>query len=198
MKKMKSLLLMCAMMLVLMACGGKEEAVESTEKIVEDTSEETTDTEAAEPVQLFGVFDTQTLEGEAVTEEIFAKADLTMVNIWGTFCGPCIAEMPDLGEISREYADKGFQIVGMVCDVMEPGNETALEIVNETKADYTHVIASEDLTVNALQYVSSVPTTVFIDKEGYVVGEVYSGSRDKTTWTLLIDKYLAEVKVNDE
>jgi hypothetical protein len=102
--------------------------------------------------------------------------------------------MPDLGEISREYKDRGFQIVGMVCDVMEPGNETALEIVSETKADYTHVVASEDLTMNALQYVSSVPTTVFLDKEGDVVGEVYSGARDKASWELIINQYLAEVK----
>ena len=77
---------------------------------------------------------------------------------------------------------------------MEPGDETAIEIVEETKADYTHLIASEDLTMNALQYVSSVPTTVFVDKEGYVVGEIYSGARDKTTWELIINQYLAEVK----
>ena len=164
-----------------------------SEDTVEETDNESSQT-SDEPVMLFGRFDSQTLEGEEVTEEIFANADLTMVNIWGTFCGPCIAEMPDLGELSREYKDKGFQVVGMLCDVVEPGDETALEIVGETKADYTHLIASEDLTLNALQYISSVPTTVFVDKEGYAVGEIYSGARDKTTWELLINQYLAEVK----
>lgn len=186
MKKMKYLAFLLMTVLLLAACGKSEEAVEA-EEITEEEN-------VQEPVKLFGVFDTQTLDGELVTEEIWGEADLTMVNIWGTFCGPCIAEMPDLGEISREYADRGFQIVGMVCDVKEPGNETALEIVSETKADYTHVIASEDLTMNALQYVSSVPTTVFLDKEGDVVGEVYSGARDKASWELIINQYLAEVK----
>lgn len=199
MKKIKYMLLLCVMTLLLAACGkGKEEEelVEITDEITSDAPEDSTDKVPgeSEPVLIFGQFDSQTLEGDKVTEKIFANADLTMVNIWGTFCGPCIAEMPDLGEISREYADKGFQIVGMLCDVMEPGDETALEIVGETKADYTHLIASEDLTMNALQYVSSVPTTVFVDKEGYVVGEVYSGARDKTTWELIINQYLAEVK----
>lgn len=188
MKKMKCLALLLMTALLFTACGKSEEVVEENTESVE--AEE----KVQEPVKLFGVFDTQTLEGEAVTEEIFAEADLTMVNIWGTFCGPCIEEMPDLGEISREYKDKGFQIVGMVCDVTEPGDETALQIVGETKADYTHVVASEDLTMNALQYVSSVPTTVFLDKEGNVVGEVYSGARDKTTWELIINQCLAEVK----
>ena len=48
--------------------------------------------------------------------------------------------------------------------------------------------------MNALQYVSSVPTTVFLDKNGSVVGEVYAGARDKETWELIINQYLAEVK----
>jgi len=202
---MKYILLMFIMMFVLMACGNKEDAASNNEETVEITGEITAETPEEstdkvpedtvdEPVKLFGVFNSQTLEGEEVTEEIFANADLTMVNIWGTFCGPCISEMPDLGEISREYADKGFQIVGMLCDVMEPGDETALEIVGETKADYTHIIASEDLTMNVLQYVSSVPTTVFVDKEGNLVGEVYAGARDKTTWELIINQNLALVQ----
>ena len=195
MKKLKYLALVLIAVLALAACGKSEEAEEeNTESVeVEETTEEAEE-QVQEPVKLFGVFDTQTLEGEPVTEEIFGEADLTMVNIWGTFCGPCIEEMPYLGELSREYADRGFQIVGMVCDVTEAGNETALQIVEETKADYTNVIASEDLMMNALQYVSSVPTTVFLDKEGNVVGEVYSGARDKTTWELIINQCLAEVK----
>ena len=32
-----------------------------------------------------------------MTHEVFDDADLTVINIWGTFCGPCIQEMPDLG-----------------------------------------------------------------------------------------------------
>ena len=189
MKKMKYLLLMCAMMLVLTACGGKEEVAESTEEAAAETTEE-----AAEAVQIFGVFDSQTLEGEAVTEEIFAEADLTMVNIWGTFCSPCIAEMPDLGEISSEYADRGFQIVGLMSDVMEPEDATALQIVEQTGADYTHLIASDDLVTNVLQYVNAVPTTVFVDKEGNQVGKTYTGARSKSAWELIINQHLAEVK----
>lgn len=186
-------LLIAMMALMITACGGKEEeAAVSENKAVEETTQDTAENQ--EPVKLFGVFDSQTLDGEEVTEEIFAEADLTMVNIWGTFCNPCIMEMPDLGELSREYADKGFQIVGLVSDVMEPGDETAMEIVKETKADYRHLIASEDLINNVLRYVSSVPTTVFVDREGNVVGEVYSGMRDKETWELIITQCLVEVQ----
>ena len=189
MKKITSILFVLAMVFALTACTKeKESMVENTEEITSDATEE------KESVMIFGHFSSKTMDGEDVTEEIFANADLTMVNIWGTYCGPCIAEMPDLGEISREYADKGFQMIGMLCDVTEPKDADAVEIIEKTEADYTHLIASDDLIMNALQYVSSVPTTVFVDKNGYLVGEVYSGARDKETWELLINQKLVEVQ----
>ncbi|WP_243117576.1 TlpA family protein disulfide reductase [Extibacter muris] len=141
----------------------------------------------------FGTFESETLEGEAVSDDIFSKADLTMVNIWGTFCGPCIREMPDLGELSREYADKGVQVVGIVSDVGEAKNEKAEEIVSTTKADYTHIVASQDLMSGILGSVNVVPTTIFVDKEGKQVGDVYSGARDKAEWAGIIDKLLGEI-----
>lgn len=195
MKKIKFLLI-TMMILALTACG--KSSVEEKDKVENEvTAEEAADgttSENTEPVKLFGTFTSQTLDGEEVTDAIFAEADLTMVNIWGTFCGPCINEMPDLGEISRKYADRGFQIVGLLSDVTEPEDATALEIVDQTKADYRHLIASEDLINNVLQYVSAVPTTAFVDKDGNMVGEIYSGSRSKEAWELIINQYLAEVE----
>ena len=60
----------------------------------------------------------------------FLHISLKQLNIWGTFCGPCIAEMPELGELSREYEGSGVRIIGMLCDVYEPGDEEALEIID--------------------------------------------------------------------
>lgn len=200
MKKMKYILFVMVMVFALAACGSKEEqANEETAQEVTGETAETTDSnddnEASDDsFKIFGTFTTETLDGEEVTQDIFAEADLTMVNIWGTFCGPCINEMPDLGEISREYEDKGFQIIGMLCDVTEAGDETALEIVNETQADYMHVVASDDLMSGILQYVTNVPTTIFVDSEGNMVGEAQLGSRDKASWELLINNLLAGVQ----
>lgn len=59
----------------------------------------------------FGKFTTTDLNGNEVTEAMFADYDLTMINIWATFCGPCINEMPHLGELAAEYKEKGVQIV---------------------------------------------------------------------------------------
>lgn len=39
-------------------------------------------------------FTTVDMAGNTVTDELFTQADLTVLNIWGTYCGPCIGEMP--------------------------------------------------------------------------------------------------------
>lgn len=188
--------IMCA--LAMSACGSTKEepapetpAEESleTQEEPEEILEEGTE-EAPEKTSVFGDFTAVTFEGEEVSQEIFSGADLTMVNIWGTFCGPCIMEMPDLGEIAREYDGSGFQIIGIVTDAYEPGDETVGEIVEVTGADYTHILLSMDLYNNYLNSVQVVPTTVFVDGEGKEVG-IYTGSRSKEAWIEVIEEMRA-------
>ena len=45
-------------------------------------------------------FTTEDLDGNEVTESILKDKDVTMINIWGTFCPPCIEEMPELAKLS--------------------------------------------------------------------------------------------------
>lgn len=142
--------------------------------------------------RVFGDFQSQTLEGDAVTQEVLEGAGLTMVNIWATYCQPCISEMPDLAALHEEYAEEGFQIVGVISDVSQAEDETAREIVNMTGADYTHIIASEDLRSGFLRIVNVVPTTIFLDSEGKRVGETYAGSRSKEEWAGIIESLLEE------
>lgn len=164
---------------------------ESVDKIQENTGEEESLKEKTAANGLFGVFETQTHYGIPVTEEIFTQADLTMVNIWGTFCGPCIREMPDLGELADEYAEKGVQIVGIISDVTTTYHADVETIIQKTGADYTHLILTESLYRGYLSEVQVVPTTVFVDSEGKQVGEVYTGSKDKETWAEIIDTALS-------
>lgn len=169
-KKAKSIsVLILSLVLVLTACGSKP-AGSSTENKAEETTEDDSGSQASKTV--FGTFESKTLDGEDVSQDIFSKADLTMVNIWGTFCGPCIKEMPELGELSRQYADKGVQIVGLISDVSDPGDETAEDIISTAKADYTHIVASNDLQNGILKEVYAVPTTYFVDKDGNQVARL--------------------------
>lgn len=55
-------------------------------------------------------FTTTDLEGNSIDQTIFADYPLTMVNVWATFCTPCLNEMPDLGELAAEYESRGFNL----------------------------------------------------------------------------------------
>lgn len=182
------------------ACGKKSEspAIPQETPEIAAQSGETLSQVSEEPS--FSNFKSVTLGGEEVNQDLFADYNLTMVNVWATFCGPCLREMPDLGEIHEEYKEKGFQIVGIVSDVLnrdgslsESQLKTAREIVEQTGAGYVHMIPSYDLQMAKLKDVTVVPTTFFLDKDGNLVGEEQLGSKSKEDWMKLIDEYLKEV-----
>ena len=135
--------------------------------------------------------------GVTVDQAIFSDYSLTLVNIWATFCSPCIGEMPDLAQLNEDYADQGFQVVGIVADVQEgdeAGLATALSIVEQTNANYLHILASESLGEAKLNSVQYVPETIFVDAQGNQVGESYVGAKDYDDWSEIIETLLAEVE----
>lgn len=186
------LALACALLLFAGACGtGQDETAGAIGEGSSQGSE--SESEGSSQEKIFGEFETVTLTGEPVTQEIFGEAELTMVNIWATYCSPCIQEMPELAELAREYEDRGVQIVGLLSDVSEPEDATAMEIVEETGADYMHILPSAELQMNLLSRISAVPTTVFLDREGNMTGSAYAGARSKEDWSGILEEILGEV-----
>lgn len=180
------------------ACGNTATA-EQTEQAAE-AAQTQAQTETLEISPLFGEFITQDSNGNEVTQDIFAGHKLTMVNIWATFCGPCLREMPELGELNQEYQDQGFQVVGMPTDVMDQAgtiDQEQVDVVNEiaekTGADYPHILPSKELVEDKLGSISVVPETVFVDEHGNQVGPSYKGARDKAAWKEIIDSLLASM-----
>lgn len=58
-------------------------------------------------------FETTDLDGNVVrSADVFKGHRLTMVNVWGTFCGPCIGEMPELEKLNYRLKQKDCAIVG--------------------------------------------------------------------------------------
>ena len=148
---------------------------------------------------IMGSFSTEDLDENQVTQDILSGYDLTMINVWATYCTPCISEMPVLKELSDEYANKGVQIIGLVSDVLnadgsfsETQIQTAKDIAEATGADYTHILPSQDL-YHVIAQVSAVPTTFFVDNEGNLVGSAYAGARDKEDWEKIIDATMEEL-----
>ena len=158
MKKLCSILLITAICVSMVACGSKSKEKRQVNSIV------TTMGNNASFPSAVNVFSTTDLEGNTVTNDIFSQADLTVVNFWGTFCNPCINEMPEL----------------------------AKWIVEKTGVTYENVIApgAFDQFINKL---AGVPTTVFIDKNGTVVGEAVVGAKVEE-YKQQVEDYLNEQK----
>ena len=83
-----------------------------------DQPQDTSDsTEAAEGTNV-GKFETTGVDGKTYTQDIFSKYDLTMVNIFTTWCSPCVNEIPDLEKLYQEMKDKGVGVVGVTLDTV--------------------------------------------------------------------------------
>ncbi|MBR0260352.1 MAG: TlpA family protein disulfide reductase [Selenomonadaceae bacterium] len=122
-------------------------------------------------------FTAKTIKGETVTNEIFASKKITVVNIWGTFCPPCIAEMPELGEMARSLPADA-QIIGLVCDATEDSAQQikkAQEITHQSNANFVNIIPDEQL-LRFMENVEAVPTTIFVNSKGEVVGKAIIGA----------------------
>lgn len=148
----------------------------------------------------FQSFNGVTLTGEAVNQDILSGHKVTMLNIWATFCNPCIMEMPDLGALNKAYGEGEFQVIGLVVDTLDQGSvsssaiDLAWEIIDLTGADYMHLLPSYDLSVVKLNDVMSVPETVFLDSEGNILNPEtqYLGARSYDDWKAIIDELLAQ------
>ena len=146
---------------------------------------------------------TKDIDGKEFSGKDFSDYDLTMVNVFATWCSPCVQEIPDLAEIQKEMKDKGVNIVGVVTDTVDQTGENreALEkaklIRERSKAEYPFLIPDQSNFNGRLSGIQAFPETFFVDKKGQIVGETYSGSRNKKAWTAIIEKELAKVKQTD-
>jgi len=139
-------------------------------------------------------FSASDLNGHIIDNSFFANQRLTMVNVWGTFCGPCIREMPDLAQLPGEYPSTDFAILGVIADTPDAANEaTARQLTGSTGVTYTNVIPDRSIMTEMLADVSVVPTTFFVDRTGTVVGEILTGSRSKAEWMSVIQGMLANL-----
>lgn len=170
---------------------------DTKETAAETSSDETTSDETTEQEPYLVTFEATSTDGTAVTSDILNASKLTMLNVWATYCNPCLSEMPDLGELAVAYEQSEFQILGIISDVSELDDEDAIaeavSLIKETNADtYPHVLLSQSLYTNLVGGISGVPTTFFINQKGELLGYV-TGAQTKETWEKLINELLAEL-----
>lgn len=115
-------------------------------------------------------FETTDLDGNPVSSaDLFKDNKITMVNLWGTWCGNCLNEMGELAEIHKRLQEKGCGIVGVEYEKLplEQVADTARQIFEENGTTYPNVLMPKDNVL--LNSVSGYPTTFFVDSEGKIL-----------------------------
>lgn len=141
-------------------------------------------------------FSTKDLDGNTVTSEIFENYDVTLVNIWGTFCGPCKAELPHLEAAYKAYADKKVNVIGLTADLPEGDAETlalAKEIWKDAGCTFKALV-TVDSFLPIYEQVAGFPTSFMVDKKGQLIpGTIHLGGLSKEGFEKLFDKALKAV-----
>ena len=152
-------------------------------------------------VKSVGNFTTQDVNKNTVTQDIFKEHELTMVNVFATWCSPCVAEMPDLEKLHQQMKDKNVGVVGVVLDVLNEKGEIVDEdmeraqlLVKKTGVTYPVLLPDSTYFNGRLTGIEALPETFFVDKNGKIVGESYSGSGGLEDWIEVVERELANLK----
>lgn len=136
----------------------------------------------------FPTFTSDTVTGETFSSDYFADYDLTIINIWATWCPPCVEEIEYLGDLYESMLPEN---VGMfsICTDGFTESKFAVTILSESGADYAAIIPSGDLSTFLTDNVASIPTTYFVDGDGNIVGNPIVGAPRSN----VAETYLAEI-----
>ncbi|MDR3119884.1 MAG: TlpA family protein disulfide reductase [Clostridiales bacterium] len=120
-------------------------------------------------------FNAKTLDGGTFTNEDLAKYDLTMVNVWTTWCSYCVKEMPDLEKLFTGMLPENVNLISICGDANEEP-ELAKEMMEKLNLTFKALIPDEKLKESLLKEITSFPSTFFVDSKGNVVGKMQLGA----------------------
>lgn len=188
-------IILLSSLIIISGCSAKDEAPkEKTEKEkiseVENTGNSERDNKIKAPD-----FKLATLGGNEFNLSDYS-GKVVMLNFWGTWCPPCRKEIPDLVNLQQKYNKDGLEIIGVT---LNSGSAADIQkFVNENDINYTILT---DLKKDETQYVtyligqtigqqiSSIPTTLIIDRDGYIV-KGYLGPRSEEVFYDDLKEYL--------
>jgi len=107
--------------------------------------------------------------GELLNKVKSSSGKTTVVNIWATWCQPCIEEFPHLVELYRKYSDQGLQLVLVSADGEEDRGRV-IDFLSEQGVDFATYIKSEpdNEFVMALgqEWTGALPATFIYNSKG--------------------------------
>ena len=193
--KRKLLILGVALMMIVSAtaCSSqsgttkKDETDVKTESTVASTDKKSDQSEKSEK---FPEFKAKTVDGEDISSDIFENSKLTVVNTWGSWCGPCVAEIPELQKLYENMKDKGVNVVGLAQDA-GTDIDAVKDIISKNKVTYQNIVP-EGAVTDFVMGIQAFPTTVLVDSKGNIVGKI-EGGRNLEAFTQAVEDALSKM-----
>src|SRR5690625_8026171 len=98
------------------------------------------------------------------------KGKLVYIDVWATWCAPCLAEVPHLKQLTEDYKDQNITIVSMSIDP-ESDHEKWKKMVNEKDLQGVQIFSDNDWNSQfVVDYgIRGIPRFILLDKEGYII-----------------------------
>lgn len=143
----------------------------------------------------FPAFTGKDFDGNAVDESLFTNNSVTLVNFWFNGCSPCVGErLPCKAAVPCR---KGRAVVGINVETLDENEDTiaaAKEIMKKQGASYQNIYFDSDSEAGKLALsVMTFPTSVLIDSEGNIVGDVIVGGLDNEKTMASVQKQIDEI-----
>lgn len=196
--KKKILILGMALMLAagISACNASSktsssEATTTESKQADAKAEDSKQAESDKEDKKFPEFNAKTVSGEDISSDLFKDSKLTVVNVWGSWCGPCVQEIPELQKLYESMKDKDVNVIGLAQDA-GTDLDAVKEIIDKNKVTYQNIVpegATEDFVMSIMAF----PTTFFVDSDRNIVG-VIQGNRNLEAFTAAVEGVLEKLK----
>lgn len=114
-------------------------------------------------------FDYENFKGGTTSLESL-RGKYVYIDVWATWCGPCLREIPYLIELEKDYQDKNVQIVGISIDEEKAYNKWKTMLTEEESAGIQLYSGGDAWRVDFAQgyNVRSIPRFILIDPEGNI------------------------------
>ncbi|NQU54433.1 MAG: AhpC/TSA family protein [Bacteroidetes bacterium] len=102
--------------------------------------------------------------------DIYSKNELTLLDFWASWCGPCRSENPNVVAVFNEYKGKGFSVFGVSLD---SDKDKWLKAIEDDKLAWDHVsdLGGWGNAASSLYAVNSIPSSLLVDKTGKIVAK---------------------------
>ncbi|TFG45002.1 MAG: TlpA family protein disulfide reductase [Gemmatimonadales bacterium] len=131
----------------------------------------------------FRVVDLET--GDTISLREKYAGQVTLVNIWATWCAPCRAEMPSMEVAYQELAPRGFKVAAVSIDDGDPADVIAFGAEMGVTFD---LLFDQSGEIQRIYQTTGVPESFLLDRDGVIVKRII-GAHD---WSSKINRELIE------